>query len=99
MEGCSTFQWGGGGGCFSDEESSFLSGGMPHGWALVLMGGGFKKNRRMGGGVHPPCPPPPLWETLWYMALFTVSYFLSEILKLPDNGGKRNVEIFYFYDF
>ena len=44
-------------------------------------------------------PPPPLWETLWYMALFTVSYFLSEILKLPDNGGKRNVEIFYFYDF
>ena len=98
MEGCSTFQWGGGGGCFSDEESSFLSGGMPHGWALVLMGGGFKKNRRMGGGT-PPMPPPPLWETLWYMALFTVSYFLSEILKLPDNGGKRNVEIFYFYDF
>ena len=98
MEGCSTFQWGGGGGCFSDEESSFLSGGMPHGWALVLMGGGFKKNRRMGGGGTPPAPPP-LWETLWYMALFTVSYFLSEILKLPDNGGKRNVEIFYFYDF
>ena len=98
MEGCSTFQWGGGGGCFSDEESSFLSGGMPHGWALVLMGGGFKKNRAGGGGT-PPMPPPPLWETLWYMALFTVSYFLSEILKLPDNGGKRNVEIFYFYDF
>ena len=97
MEGCSTFQWGGGGGCFSDEESSFLSGGMPHGWALVLMGGGFKKNRRMGGGYTPHAPPP-LWETLWYMALFTVSYFLSEILKLPDNGGKRNVEIFYFYD-
>ena len=90
MEGCSTFQWGGGGGCFSDEESSFLSGGMPHGGALVLMG---------GGGGTPPMPPPPLWETLWYMALFTVSYFLSEILKLPDNGGKRNVEIFYFYDF
>ena len=61
-------------------------------------GGRFQKKIVGWGGGHPPCPPP-LWETLWYMALFTVSYFLSEILKLPDNGGKRNVEIFYFYDF
>ena len=62
-------------------------------------GGRFQKKGLGGGGGTPPMPPPPLWETLWYMALFTVSYFLSEILKLPDNGGKRNVEIFYFYDF
>ena len=27
--------------------------------------------------------------TLWYIALFTVSFFLSEILRIPDNGGKK----------
>ena len=27
--------------------------------------------------------------TLWYIALFTFSYFLSEILRIPDNGEKK----------
>ena len=27
--------------------------------------------------------------TLWYIALFTVSFFVLEILRIPDNGGKK----------
>ena len=29
------------------------------------------------------------------MILFTVSYILSEILRMPDDGRNKNVEIFY----
>ena len=27
--------------------------------------------------------------TLWYIALFTFSFFLSKILRIPDNGEKK----------
>ena len=87
-----------GGGCFSDEESSFLSGGMPHGGALVLMGGGFKKNCRIGGGCTPHAPPT-IGNSVVYGYFYSFLFPFLEILKLPDNGGKRNVETFYFYDF
>ena len=33
----------------------------------------------------------------WHITAFTVSYFLSEILRIPDNGRNRNLEIFYFF--
>ena len=32
-----------------------------------------------------------------HMTLLTVSYFLSEILRIPDNGRNRNLEIFYSF--
>ena len=31
---------------------------------------------------------------LWYITLFTISYFLSNILRIPDNGRNRNLEDF-----
>ena len=31
-----------------------------------------------------------------YITLFTISHFLSEILKIPVNGRRRNSEIFTF---
>ena len=34
---------------------------------------------------------------LWHITLFTVSYFLSEILRIPDNGRNRNLEIFHSF--
>ena len=36
----------------------------------------------------------------WDITLFTVSYFFSEILRIPDNGRNRNLEVFYsfFYE-
>ena len=35
-------------------------------------------------------------KPLWYIALFTVSYFLLEILRIPCYGRKRNLDIFCF---
>ena len=34
--------------------------------------------------------------TLWYIALFTVSFFLSEILRIPDNSGKKFRDFSFF---
>ena len=33
----------------------------------------------------------------WYIALFAVSNFLSEILRIPDNGRNRNLKINYSF--
>ena len=33
----------------------------------------------------------------WCITPFTVSYFLSEILRIPDNGRNRNLEICYSF--
>ena len=33
-----------------------------------------------------------------YIVLFIISYFLSEILRNPTNGSRRNFENFYFFD-
>ena len=33
------------------------------------------------------------------LLFFTVSYFLLEILRIPDNFEKRSLETFDFYDF
>ena len=32
-----------------------------------------------------------------HITLFTVSYFFSEILRIPDDGRNRNLEIFYSF--
>ena len=34
---------------------------------------------------------------LGHITIFTVFYFLSEILIIPDNGRNRNLEICYFF--
>ena len=34
-----------------------------------------------------------------YITLFAVSYFLLEILRIPDNGRNRNLTIFYSFYF
>ena len=33
----------------------------------------------------------------WHITLFTVSYFLSEILRILDNGRNRSLETFYSF--
>ena len=33
-----------------------------------------------------------LYIPSWHITLFTVSYFLLEILRIPDNGRNRNLE-------
>ena len=35
----------------------------------------------------------------WYITLFTVCYFLSEILRIPDNGRKRSLRFFTLFFF
>ena len=35
----------------------------------------------------------------WYIAIFTVSYFLSEILVIPNNERRRNLENLNFLIF
>ena len=40
-----------------------------------------------------------LHTLLRYFVLFKVSYFLSEIFKIPDSGSKRNLEIFTLFIF
>ena len=38
------------------------------------------------------------WHTrLRYMVLFTVSYFLLKILRIPDNERKKNLQFFYSF--
>ena len=38
------------------------------------------------------------WHTrLRYMVLFTVSYFLLKILRIPDNDRKKNLQFFYSF--
>ena len=34
---------------------------------------------------------------LWHIALFTVSYFLSEILRISHNGKNTNLKIYYSF--
>ena len=35
----------------------------------------------------------------WHITLFTVFYLLSEILRIPDDGRKRNLDILYSFFF
>ena len=35
----------------------------------------------------------------WHITLFAVSYFLSEILRIPNNGRNRNLEILLLFFF
>ena len=42
----------------------------------------------------------PVWKYLYgILLLLTVSYFLSEVLRITDNGRNRNLEVFYSFFF
>ena len=82
-------------------------------WCLVivviLMGLGLKSLNRGGGGGTVKLQnegPILLGEgqltplgTMWYIALFTVSYFFWEFLRISGNGERRNLDNFYFFSF